>query len=441
MRRLLAQQALHDPLTGLINRTLLMSRIDRALSHRGRRGGRVAVSFIGLDRFKRVNDSLGHVGGDDLLVQVSRRLKFQLRAGDTLARFGSDEFVVLWAADVGPRSVMLSQGLVDCLTEPFDIGGSPVTISASVGVASTVDVPDGDELLLGSASAMTDAKSRGGNCVREFNDTFRAESQRQTRMEADLRTALSKSELVLHYQPVIDLDSGMPVGVEALVRWLRPDGRLVPPCEFIPVAEDTGLIVPLGRWVLNRACKDAVNFTGPAAGMHLSVNLSAIELAQPALLDHVRRALDDSGLDPARLFIEVTESALMHNEDLASDLLDGLTKLGIHIAVDDFGTGYSSLLYLRKYPITVLKLDRAFVSGIGKSKDDEAICRSVIALSQSLNLTAVAEGVETPEQANALHMYGCQFAQGFLWSPAVPLANLNSALSANPPRRESDAGN
>ncbi|MDO8308039.1 MAG: bifunctional diguanylate cyclase/phosphodiesterase [Actinomycetota bacterium] len=426
---MLDHQATHDSITGLITGVLLPQRIGAALEHRSRRGGQVAVGFLGLDRFRRVNESLGYSAGDDLLRQVASRLAGELRVGDSLARYSADEFVIVRSTDVQDDAVALGQRMLDCLSEPFELDGTCFSVSASIGVATTVGLPEADTLLLASAAAMSVAKTRGGNCVHEFDDALRAEASRRMAVESDLHTALTKNELVLHYQPVIDLDNGRPAGVEALVRWRCADGRLVPPDDFIPVAEASGLIVELGRWVLDQACRDAAQFTGPAAGMHVSVNMSARELAQPGLAGQVRATLATSGLEPTRLFIEVTESALMVNEALAEQTLKELTRLGVHIAVDDFGTGYSSLLYLRRYPITILKVDRAFVSGIGESTDDEAICRSVVSLSQALNLTAVAEGVETRLQADALRSYGCRYAQGFLWSAAVPLADLNDTLA------------
>lgn len=429
VRRMLAHQATHDAVTGLITGDLLPHRIRTALEHRGRRGGRVAIGFLGLDRFKRINNAMGHAGGNELLRQVADRLLGQLRPGDSLARYAADEFAVVWPSDINVDAGALGQRLLDCLAEPFELDGGCVHVTASVGVASTVERPDADTLLLASAAAMSVAKSRGGNCVHEFDEALRADSARRMRVESDLRTALATKELVLHYQPVIDLDNGLPVGVEALVRWPRADGRLLAPNEFIPVAEASDLILGVGRWVLEQACHDAAGFTGPAAGMHVAVNISARELAQPSLAEQVQGALETSGLDPARLFIEVTETALLVNETLAEQTLENLTRLGIHIAVDDFGTGYSSLLYLRQYPITILKVDRAFVAGIGERPDDEAICRSVISLSHALNLTAVAEGVETRAQADTLRSYGCQYAQGYLWSAAVPLASLNATLA------------
>ncbi len=429
VRQMLIHQATHDPVTGLITGGLLPQRIRTALEHRGRRGGRVAIGFLGLDRFKRINDAMGHAGGNELLRQVADRLVGQLRPGDSLARYAADEFAIVWPSDVDVDAGALGQRLLDCLAEPFELEGGCVHVTASVGVASTVGHPDEDTLLLASAAAMSVAKSRGGNCVHEFDEALRADSDRRMRVESDLRAALAASELVLHYQPVIDLDNGLPVGVEALVRWPSADGRMRPPGEFIPVAEASDLILTIGRWVLERACHDAAEFTGPASGMHVAINISARELAQPSLAEHVQGALDASGLDPARLFIEVTETALLVNETLAEETLANLTRLGIHIAVDDFGTGYSSLLYLRRYPITVLKVDRTFVAGLGERADDEAICRSVVSLSHALNLTAVAEGVETQTQADTLRSYGCQYAQGYLWSPAVPLASLNATLT------------
>ncbi len=425
------RQTTLDALTGLITDGMLSDRIAEYLSEPRLEGERVDIAFLGLDRFERINQSLGMRHGDELLVQVSQRLSDRIRPGDTLARFSGDEFVVVMTTDVDDDAVGLGKDLLDCFVEPFPIGGNRIAISASVGLSSTVGHPEPDDLLEDAASAMIAAKGHGGNRVQTFDQATRDRAVHAVALETDLSLAVAESEIVVHYQPVIDLDSGTPVGVEALARWER-DGVFVPPGEFIPVAEASGLILTLGRRVLNQACHDAVRFSGPSAGFHVAVNLSTRELMSTTIVDDVRAALGASGLEAGRLFLEITESALMQDEALAGETLDALTDMGVGIAVDDFGTGYSSLLYLRRYPITVLKVDQAFVGGIGTSADDEAICRSVLGLAQSLNLRSVAEGVETQAQADVLRAYGCKHAQGFLWSPAVPFAQLNAALDRLP---------
>ncbi|HZG96949.1 MAG TPA: EAL domain-containing protein [Nocardioidaceae bacterium] len=429
VQRSLSHQAMHDSLTGLPNRLLLTDRLDQALLDVARRGREVAVAFVDLDRFKRINDSFGHVAGDALLTQVAGRLSGRMRASDTLARISGDEFVVVWrdlaSAD---EAILLADRLAESLEPPFELGPATVSVSASIG--AVIGRPDetAEDMLKAADAAMYEAKRRGGGRVRVFTNDTRSGVEALTATEVDLRAALIRDELVVHYQPVIDLASGRAVAVEALVRWQHPERGLLGPDQFIPIAEESGLIVPLGRWVLERACSDAVGFTGLAQGLDVAVNLSVRQLTQSDVLSHVRQALVQSGLDPQRLLLEVTESAVMEDAESAAIALDALSHLGVRIAIDDFGTGYSSLLYLRLYPISALKLDRAFVSGIGVSPDDEAICGSVVSLAHAVGATSIAEGVETMEQYAVLRALGCQQAQGFLWSPAVPLADLSAVL-------------
>jgi len=430
VQQALAHQALHDGLTGLPNRSLLTDRLGQALSDSGRRGRGVGVSFLDLDHFKRVNDSLGHPAGDALLVQVAERLQGQVRASDTLSRFAGDEFVVVWRdLASAEEATVLSERLADSLKEPFVLGATSVSVTASVGVVVGGHPPASvEEVLLAADAAMYDAKRQGRGRVRVFSTELRLGVQERMATEVALRAAISRSELVLHYQPVIDLESGRPVAVEALARWQHPEQGLLGPDKFIPVAESSGLVVPLGRWALEQACCDAMALTGTAEGLDVAVNLSVRQLTQPDVLTHVRDALVHSGIDPQRLLLEVTESAVMEDQEAAAVALDALSHLGVRIAIDDFGTGYSSLLYLRRYPISALKLDRAFVSGIGASPDDEAICSSVVSLAHAVGATSIAEGVETPEQYAALRAFGCQQAQGFLWSAAVPIGDLPYVL-------------
>ncbi|MGV8966963.1 MAG: EAL domain-containing protein [Cellulomonas sp.] len=425
VQRALAHETLHDALTGLPNGLLLADRLGQALVDGVRTGCGVGVAFIDIDHFKRVNDSLGHAAGDNLLAQVAGRLSARMRAGDTLARYSGDEFVAVWrdlasgedAADLGER-------LTQTMAAPFEIGATSVHITASVGVVIGRPEQTADELLLAADAAMYDAKARGRGRVRVFSAELRTDPRDDIATEVALRTALSRAELVLHYQPVIDLATGRAVAVEALARWQHPERGLLAPSHFIPAAELSGLIVPLGRWALDRACRDAVAMTGAAAGLDIAVNLSARQLMHPDILTHVRAALAGSGLDPRRLMLEVTESAVLEDDEAAAVALETLSALGVRIAIDDFGTGYSSLLYLRRYPIDALKLDRAFVSGLTTSPDDDAICASVVSLAHAIGATSIAEGVETAEQYALLRGYGCQQAQGFYWSPAVPIDTL-----------------
>ena len=431
VQEFLSHQALHDDLTGLPNRLLLNDRLEQALSDGDRRDLQVGVAFLDLDFFKRINDSLGHHVGDDLLVQVANRLSRHMRPTDTLCRYSGDEFVVVWRdLRSAAEAAVLTERLAGVLKLPFTLGSVTLTISASLGLA-VGRPPDSAENLLQSAdAAMYDAKRRGRGRVRLFSDELRRGVQERMTTEVDLRVALDQSELVVHYQPVIELTTGRAIAVEALTRWQHPDKGLLGPDQFIPVAESSGLIVPLDRWVLDRACRDAVAFSGPAEGLTVAVNMSVRQLTQHDVVSHVRTALADSGLAASRLMLEVTESAVMEDEEAAAAALEGLATLGVRLAIDDFGTGYSSLLYLRRYPITALKLDRAFVAGISLSHDDEAICGSVVGLAHAVGAASIAEGVETPEQYAALLDFGCQQAQGFLWSPAVPVEDLPEVLLA-----------
>jgi diguanylate cyclase (GGDEF)-like protein len=425
----LTHLAMHDSLTGLPNRALLIDRLEQACSDARRTGGQVGVAFLDLDHFKRVNDSLGHAHGDALLLQVADRLAGVMREGDTLSRYSGDEFVVVWRALTGADAVSrLAARLFAVLADPFDLGDTSVNLTASVGVASGGVTGSGDELLMDADAAMYDAKRQGGARLRMYSPELRLEMADLMTLEVELRAALTRSELVLHYQPVIDLSTGQPVSVEALVRWQHPQRGLLGPGHFIPVAESSGLIVPLGRWVLEQACRDAATFTGAARGLDVAVNVSVRQLTQPDIVDLVRKALDGSGLPASRLLLEVTESVLMHDVEAALATLKALTELGVRIAIDDFGTGYSSLLYLRRYPIGALKLDRAFVSGIGLSLNDEAICDSVIGLAQAIGATSIGEGIETMEQLTALRTLGCNQGQGFLWSKGVSADVLSDAI-------------
>jgi len=426
----LTHQALHDALTGLPNRLLLTDRLRQALSDSGRRGTDIAVAFVDLDHFKRVNDSFGHPVGDALLVQVAARLEREIRAGDTLARFSGDEFVVIWRDLTDPaEATLLSERLADAMAAPYEVGSGSITVTASVGVAVGRSPQSPEELLLAADAAMYDAKGHGRDRVRVFSAELRQDAEERRATEVGLRDALAAEQLVVHYQPVMDLATGRAVAVEALVRWEHPERGLLGPDRFIPVAESSGLIVPLGCWVLQRACLDAASWTGDLARLDVAVNLSVRQLTQPDVLRHVRDALSLSGLDPRRLLLEVTESAVMEDAEAAGVALDALAGLGVRIAIDDFGTGYSSLLYLRQYPISALKVDRAFVSGLGIAADDDAICSSVISLAHAVSATSIAEGVETPEQYAALRALGCQQAQGYLWSRAVPAGELEQALA------------
>ncbi len=427
----LSHQTMHDDLTGLPNRLLLNDRLDQALKDADRRHSRVGVVFLDLDHFKRVNDSLGHTSGDDLIVQVTERLRKQIRSADTLCRYSGDEFVIVWRdLSTSAETDLLSQRLTEAFTEPFALGHVPVSVTASIGIAVGQHPQSSAGLLQAADMAMYEAKRLGRNCVYLFSEALRRRRQRRIITEGELRDALRRGELRMHYQPIIDLDSGLPVAVEALVRWQHPKRGLLPASEFIPDAESSGLVVPLDRWTLEQACHDAAGFTGLAAGLPVAINVSGLQLVQPDVAQHMSDVLERSGVDPHRVMLEIDESALMENEERAAIALRRLSHLGVRIAIDNFGTGLSSLRYLPRYPIDIVKLDRAVVKGLGTNHDDEAVSRSVISLTHTMQAVSVAAGVETQQQYATLRAMGCQQAQGFHWSAAVPLADLSAALLA-----------
>jgi diguanylate cyclase (GGDEF)-like protein len=434
----LAHQAFHDTLTGLPNRALFLDRLGHALARSARRPASTAVLFLDLDRFKWVNDSLGHAAGDTLLQATAERLLDVVRDTDTIARFGGDEFAVL-CEDLEDETEALAVGrrLVAAMSSPITVGDRHLTLTASVGIAlASGPGVQPDVLLRDADSAMYRAKERGRDRIELFDEEMRARAMARLETEVALRNALENDELCVHFQPVVDLHGERVVGVEALVRWQHPERGLVPPLEFIPVAEDTGLIVPLGAFVLNEACRTmaAWNRAHPdRPDLNVAVNLSARQLASPGLRDVVAGALVESGLAPDLLCLEITESVLMEDADASREQLQSLKELGVTLGVDDFGTGYSSLLYLRRFPVDVLKIDRSFVSGLGTSAEDSAIVAGVVQLAHALGLRSVAEGVEEPFQVQELGGLGCDLAQGFYWSPAMEPAKLAQWLEASTP--------
>jgi diguanylate cyclase (GGDEF)-like protein len=415
-------RALHDPLTGLANRGLLMEQLALALARARRRPGSVAVLFLDLDRFKVVNDSLGHAVGDDLLVEVARRLERIMRSADTVARLGGDEFVVL-AEDVAgvDEALSLARRLRKAIAVPVRVGaGQRVVVTASVGIALSAPgavAATPSSLLWDADVAMYRAKDTGRDRVQLFEDGLRAGSLDRFRSEAMLRHALDHDGLRLHYQPLVDLGSGALAGAEALVRLHDPDRGLIPPAEFIPVAEETGLVVPLGAWVVSEAAAQAAAWRSlqplDAPPMTVSINLSGRQLTTPGFAVEVGAAIARSGADASHLCFEITENTLLDATGASVTTLERLKELGVRLAIDDFGTGHSSLTWLRRLPADFLKIDRTFVAGLGTDPGDTAIVRAVLDLGQALGLTTIAEGVETPEQLDALRDLGCHWAQGY----------------------------
>jgi diguanylate cyclase (GGDEF)-like protein len=427
----LAHRALHDGLTGLPNRTLFLDRLGQALRRSRRRERGVAVVFLDLDRFKVVNDSLGHKAGDRLLVDVAMRLSSALRPSDTLARFGGDEMTLL-CEDVGGAGDVrvIAQRLLDTFAEPFIVQDGEAFLQASLGVAISRDgfeVPE--DLIRDADAAMYRAKDRRQG-VEIFDEAMRQDVHERLALEAALRRGIGRDELCLHCQPLISLADARIEGFEALVRWEHPERGLVPPGSFIPLAEETGLIVPIGAWVLREACatlRRVIDETG-MADLQASVNVSPRQLQQPDFVGQVRTALEDNALAPGSLVIEITESAIM--ETGAASILRALKELGVRLAMDDFGTGYSSLAHLRRFPLDVIKVDRSFVAGLGDGQG-ASIAGAIVSLARALGLRTVAEGIEDEEQCRAVVALGCDVGQGFLFAAPMPADDLTRLLTAS----------
>ncbi|HEX7104601.1 MAG TPA: EAL domain-containing protein [Acidothermaceae bacterium] len=423
------RMAMQDALTGLANRALLSQRIDQALGQLNPSRDYVCVLMLDLDGFKRVNDSLGHARGDALLRDVAQRLMGAVRPTDTIARLGGDEFAVLVTGLAAPEeSEVVAQRLLAALKTPFSSGGRAVHLSASVGVTSARTRSVTTATLLADADlAMYEAKMSGKGRYVVFAPTFRKAAAGRLALEEDLRTAVADGAFELHFQPIVDLVTGTWSHVEALVRWPHPTRGMVPPLDFIPLAEDTGLVVPLGQWVLEKALEHRVSWRSLAAGdagFGVAVNVSVRQLAEPGFVELVRRAVERSGLPPSSITLEVTESVFMDDNQTNIRAIEALREIGVRIALDDFGTGYSSLSYLRRFRIDVLKLDRSFVSGLLGSAQDRAVTRAVIDLASHLELELVAEGIETQEQLELLRQLGCRLGQGYLMHKPMPAASV-----------------
>jgi len=434
MAAAMQHQVLHDALTDLPNRTLFLDRLEHALARARREVGSITgVLFIDLDRFKNVNDSLGHEAGDQLLIQLGRRLRGSIREVDTPARLGGDEFAVLveGVADLNDV-IIVAQRIRDNLREPVTIGGNEIFSNPSIGVATSSDGREAaSELLRNADTAMYRAKETGTRPCVVFEPTMHAAVMRRLELDADLARAVERNEFELHYQPVVRLEGETIDGAEALVRWRHPVKGLIPPAEFIGVAEETGQIVPLGRWVLQEAIRQATEWRATLPdGRHfsLSVNVSARQLQDPDLLGQLTRMLYESEFNPADLVLEITESVLMRDMAGTVGRLRELKQLGLRLAIDDFGTGYSSLGYLRHFPVDVLKIDRAFVDDIAEGTEQSAVARAIIGLSDALHLTTVAEGIETEGQLRLLRALGCELGQGYYFSPPLQAKAFEALL-------------
>jgi len=419
----IAFMAHHDALTRLPNRVLFRERMETALAQLERSDQQVAVLCVDLDHFKTVNDSLGHPVGDMLLREVGNRLREALRDTDTVARLGGDEFALVQtnlraAEDAGT----LAHRLLDILRAPYDLDGHLVTIGASIGIAvAPFDGADADKLLKNADMALYRAKDDGRNTVRFFEAEMDARAQARRRTELELRLAIAEGRLEVHYQPLVDLGSGRVAGFEALLRWNHAERGAISPAEFVPIAEETGLIGALGSFVLNRACHDAAAWPDD---VKIAVNLSPLQFRTGNLVDLVLAALKDSRLAPQRLELEITETLLLDRSEQVLKTLHALRKIGVRISMDDFGTGYSSLAYLRSFPFDKIKIDRSFVRDLGQNPDSQAIVRAIVGLGSSLGITITAEGVERAEDLELLRAEGCNQGQGFLFSKAAPASDV-----------------
>jgi diguanylate cyclase (GGDEF)-like protein/PAS domain S-box-containing protein len=431
----LSHQAFHDSVTSLANRALFRDRVTHALERQERDSKPIAVLFMDLDDFKTINDSLGHAAGDQLLREVGDRLKECLRAADTAARLGGDEFAILLEdGGDGIQAVDVADRVMQALEDPFELEGKEVYVRASVGIATADgdDLGDPEALLRNADVAMYMAKERGKGRYQVFEPAMHDTALKRLELKADLQRALEHGEFRLHYQPVIELESGRINGVEALIRWIHPVRGLIPPLDFIPLAEETGLIVPIGRWVLQEAALYAVELQERYPmdpPFHMAVNLSARQIARPELVDEVRDILAETQLEPHSLILEITESVMMQDMELSIERLGALKQLGVQLAVDDFGTGYSSLNYIRRFPVDILKVDKSFVDGVNEGGEASALTEAVIKLAAILNLKPVAEGIERADQLQKLLELHCDLGQGFFFAKPLPSEELQALLS------------
>ena len=428
-------EALHDGLTGLPNRNLFLDRLRHALSAGARRETAIAVLFLDLDQFKLVNDSLGHEAGDELLAAVAPRIEQALRPGDTVARFGGDEFAVL-ADDVGDEhgATRIAERIAEALARPFILREREHFVSASIGISIGTGAEPPEALIRDADSALYRSKEHGRGGYEIFDEVMRSRVIEHMQTENDLRRALQREELVVHYQPVVRLQDGTIASMEALLRWNHPERGLIGPLAFIPVAEDSRLIVPIGRWVIEQACRQAAvwqRLHPDSAPVSVSVNLSARQLADPELIQHVEGSIRANGIEPSTLWLELTESTLLEDTAYVERTLGSLQRLGVCLVLDDFGVGFSSLGYLKRLPLSIVKLDRSFVENVTDSPNDAAIVRAVSDMAETIGIGVVAEGVENEDQVRVARELGCGYAQGFHFSEPVP-ASYAERLLASP---------
>ncbi|MDP8911365.1 MAG: EAL domain-containing protein [Actinomycetota bacterium] len=431
--RLNEHQSLHDPLTRLGNRVLLRDRVEHALTRRERYGGTIAVLFLDLDGFKSVNDTLGHTGGDNLLAAVAERLLGCVRSIDTVARLGGDEFGILLEDVVDPGEAgKVAERVLEALAAPFAVDTSRVATGASIGIAFSGDGVTVDDLIRNADVAMYETKRSGrGNYV-IFEPAMHATVVSRLELETELAHAIGRNELVLHYQPIVNLGTGAITGVEALVRWMHPRRGLLSPAAFIPVAEESGLIVPIGRWVLREACRQTKSWQDSYAtpDLTVSVNLSPKQLNQPTLIEETALAIADTELDARCLVLEITESAAIGDIDATIATLNALKQLGVRLAIDDFGTGYSSLNYLRRFPVDILKIDRSFAQEIDGSADALALAEAIVGLGAALRLQTLAEGIEESEHRDRFCAMNCELGQGFYFAKPLERDAVDELLAS-----------
>jgi diguanylate cyclase (GGDEF)-like protein len=434
--------AYHDILTGLLNRNSFKEHLAQALAQAQRHGRYVATLFLDLDRFKRINDTFGYKVGDLLLQSVAERIREGVRKSDkparhvdSVSRLGGDEFTILLPEISHVQdSAKVAKRILESVSRPIIVAGHEIFITGSIGITVyPMDGEDPDTLLKNADAAMYSAKEQGRNNYQFYSEAMNASSLKRLSLENALRKALDRQEFLLHYQPQVHINSGKIVGMEALLRWQHPEIGTVPPGDFIPLAEETGLIVPIGEWVLNTAC--IYNMALQKLGLppiRVAVNISSLQFRPERLVETITRALKVSGLDARWLEIELTESAVMKNMEESSGILHELKLMGLRVAIDDFGTGYSSLAYLKRFPLDVIKIDRSFIRDIPGDRDNEAIAAAIIAMAQSLNLDVIAEGVETEDQFSFLRDHACGAVQGFMFSPALPGKEMIEYLKKEP---------
>jgi diguanylate cyclase (GGDEF)-like protein len=436
MTQLMTHSAEHDALTGLPNRLLLNDRLGQAIALAERHKGQIALLFLDLDGFKHINDSLGHSFGDKLLQSIAVRLATCVHAPDTASRHGGDEFVILLPEVRQPEdAAAVARRLLEALAKTYSIGRHVLHVTTSIGVSIYPgDGLDVEALIKNAETAMYQAKENGHDSYQFFRSAMNVRAVERQSIEEQLRHALERKELTLHYQPKINLDTGAITGAEALIRWIHPIRGLVSPDQFIPIAEDCGLILPIGDWVLREACAQARAWEDAGLpAITMAVNVSALQFRKPNFLEEVYSALIETDLDPRYLELELTEGALMMRAESTASILSTLRGVGVRVAVDDFGTGYSSLSYIRKFPLDALKIDQSFIRQITTIPDETTIVRAIISMARSLDLRVIAEGVETPDQLDFLKAHGCDEAQGYYFSQPVPAEQFATLLGAKTP--------